>query len=42
MAEFVGEGQLNMARWKELSIVLNGDQARVQGDGLTITQGGGL
>lgn len=42
MAEFVGEGQLNVARWKELSIVLNGDQTRVQGGSLTIAQGGGL
>lgn len=42
VAEFVGEGQLNVARWKELSIVLNGHQTRVQGGGLTVTQGGGL
>lgn len=42
VAEFVGEGQLNMARWKELSIVLNGDQTRVEGGGLTFPQGGGL
>lgn len=42
VAKFVGESELNMARWEELSIVLNGDQTRVQGGGLTITQGRGL
>lgn len=42
VAEFVGEGQMNKVRWKELSIVLNGDQTCVQGGSLTIKQGGGL
>lgn len=42
MAELVGEGQLDEARWEELSVVLNGDQARVQGGGLTLPQDGGL
>lgn len=42
VSEFVGEGQLNVAWWEELSVVLNGDQTRVQGGGFTITQGHGL
>lgn len=42
MAEFVGEGQLDMSRWQELSIVLNCDQTCVQGGGAAVTQGGQL
>lgn len=42
MAQFMGEGQLDMARWQELSIVLNSDQTCVQGGGLAIAKGGRL
>lgn len=42
MAEFVSEGQLDMSRRQELSVILNSDQACVQGGGTAITQGGVL
>lgn len=42
VAEFVGEGQLDVSRWQELPIVLNGHQTCVQSGGLAITQCGQL
>lgn len=40
VAEFMSEGQLDVSRRQELSVVLNCDQTCVQGGGLAITQGG--
>ncbi len=40
VAEFVGEGQLDVSRRQELSVVLDCDQTCVQGGGLAVTQGG--
>lgn len=42
MAELVSEGQLDLSRRQELSIVLNCDQACVQGGVGSVTQGGVL
>lgn len=42
MSEFVGEGQLDVSRRQELSVVLNRDQTCVQGGRLAITKGGVL
>lgn len=42
MAEFVSKGQLDVSRRQILSIVLNCDQASVQGGGPAVTQGGVL
>lgn len=42
VAELMGEGQLDMSRWQELSVVLNSDQACVQGGGPAVTQHGRL
>lgn len=42
MAELMSEGQLDVARRQELSIVLYCDQTRVQGGGPAVTQGGPL
>lgn len=40
VAEFMGEGQLDIAGRQELSIVLNCDQTGVEGRSTTVTQGG--
>lgn len=42
VSQLVGQGELDLSRWQQFSIVLNGDQARVEGGGLAIAQGGGL
>lgn len=42
MSQLVGQGELDLSRWQQLSIVLNGDQARVKGGSLAVTQSGGL
>ena len=42
VAEFMSEGQLDVSRRQELSVVLNSDQTCVQGGGPAITQGGQL
>lgn len=42
MSELMGQGELDVSRWQRFSVVLNSDQARVQGGGLAITQGGRL
>lgn len=42
MSQLVGEGELDLSRWQQLSIVLNGDQACVEGGGPAVAQGGGL
>lgn len=40
VAELMGEGQLDVSRRQELSVVLNCDQTCVQGGGLAVPQGG--
>lgn len=42
MSQLVGQGELDLSRWQHLSIVLNGDQARVEGGGPAVAQSGGL
>lgn len=42
MSQLVGQGELDLSRWQLFSVVLNGDQARVEGGGPAVAQSGGL
>lgn len=38
MSQLVGQSELDLSRWQQFSIVLNGDQARVEGGGPAVAQ----
>lgn len=42
MSQLVGQGELDLSRWQLFSVVLNGDQARVEGGSPAVAQSGGL
>lgn len=42
MSQLVGQGELDLSRRQQFSIVLDGDQARVEGGGPAVAQSGGL